>query len=121
MTEHVLDRLEVLVLVAIGGFAGSNLRFLVGGLLPGIPGTLAVNVLGSFALALVTVLGADQDVLLFVGVGACGSFTTFSSFAFETVRLFETGERLRAVTNAGLNLVGALLAIGLAWAIAGAV
>jgi len=77
-------------------------------------GTLTVNVVGSFVLGLVTFASPDTDILLFVGTGACGSFTTFSSFSFDTVRLWETGSRLRAVGNAAVNLVGALAAIGLA-------
>ena len=111
-------------LVGVGGAVGALLRHAVGTYVDtdAFPlSTLTVNVVGSFVLALVTVTGADQQVLLFVGTGACGSFTTFSSFAFETVRLYETGERLRAATNAVLNLAGALLAVGLAWGLAGAI
>jgi CrcB protein len=53
--------------------------------------TLLVNVTGSFLLGAVTSAGVGGDSLLFVGTGACGAFTTFSSFAFETVRLGEEG------------------------------
>jgi len=77
-------------------------------------GTLVVNVLGSFVLGLLTFAGVGGDVLLLVGTGACGSFTTFSSFSFETVRLWETGERTTATANAAGNLLGALTAVGLA-------
>ena len=78
-------------------------------------GTLTVNVVGSFVLGFITLLGIDHELVLLLGTGACGSFTTFSSFSFETVRLWETDEHRRAVANAGLNLVGSLLAISLAW------
>ena len=78
-------------------------------------GTLTVNVVGSFVLGLVTFASPDADLLLLVGTGACGSFTTFSSFSFDTVRLWETGSRLRAVGNATVNLLGSLAAIGVAW------
>ena len=81
-------------------------------------GTFTVNVVGSFALGLFTFLGLDHTTMLLLGTGACGSFTTFSSFSFETVRLWETGERGRAVLNAAGNLVGAGVAIGLAWGLA---
>lgn len=80
-------------------------------------GTLTVNVLGSFVLGLVTFAGLDSDLVLFVGTGACGSFTTFSSFSFDTVRLWESGRPLQAVANAALNLLGALLAIAVAWGV----
>lgn len=105
-------------LVGAGGALGAVLRHAVGqrvdsGEFPA--GTLVVNVVGSFVLGLVTVLGADGGVLLFVGTGACGSFTTFSSFSVETVRIWETGERGRALGNAVANFAGAVGAIGLAW------
>lgn len=105
-------------LVAVGGAAGAVLRHLVGQTVESesFPlGTLTVNVVGSFVLAAVTFLGAGEDVLLLVGTGACGSFTTFSSFSFDTVRLWETATPRRAVAYAAANLVGALAAVGCAW------
>ncbi|MDS0219874.1 fluoride efflux transporter CrcB [Haloarcula sp. S1AR25-5A] len=80
-------------------------------------GTLTVNTLGSFVLGLLTFAGVTGDAALLVGVGACGSFTTFSSFSVETVRLWEDGYVALAVGNAVGNLVCALAAIGLAWGI----
>ncbi|MFB6254011.1 MAG: CrcB family protein, partial [Halobacteriaceae archaeon] len=75
-------------------------------------------VIGSFSLGLFTFFNLDHSLLLLLGTGVCGSFTTFSSFSFETVRLWETGEQLRAAVNAGGNLVGSGLALGFAWLIA---
>lgn len=83
-------------------------------------GTVTVNVVGSFVLALVTFLGAGSDVLALVGTGACGSYTTFSSFSVDTVRLWEDGDRALAAWNAAVNLLGALAGIGLAAVAAGA-
>jgi CrcB protein len=54
----------------------------------------------------------DDGVVLAVGTGFCGAFTTFSSFAFETVHLVERGERERALVVAVANLLGALAGIG---------
>jgi len=111
-------------LVGTGGAIGALCRHYVGTAvdIERFPlGTLSVNVIGSFVLGLVTFAGLDNELMLFVGTGACGSFTTFSSFSFDTVHLWESGARMRAVLNAGVNLVGALLAIGLAWAIAAVV
>lgn len=82
-------------------------------------GVLTVNVIGSFVLGLVTFAGVDSDVLLFVGVGACGSFTTFSSFSFGTVDLWIDGYPAKAVLNAVMNLLGSLLAIGIAYVLVG--
>jgi CrcB protein len=55
---------------------------------------------------------------LLVGTGACGSFTTFSSFSVDTVQLHEDGLSPRTIAFAIANLLGALLAIGLAWLLA---
>lgn len=106
------------LLVGAGGMIGALLRYGVSVRVDhdAFPtGTFAVNVLGSFVLGLVTFAGAGTDVLLFVGTGACGAFTTFSSFSFETVRLWEDGGRSRAGLNAIGTLAAALLAIALAW------
>ena len=100
------------LLVGLGGVFGALARHLVGGRVEeSVAGTLAVNVLGSFVLGALVAAPVDGGLALVVGTGFCGAFTTFSSFAFETVRLFETGERRRAAFNAGINLAGALLAV----------
>ena len=100
------------LLVGLGGMAGALARHLVGARFEdGVHGTLVVNVLGSFVLGALVTVPVDGGLALVVGTGFCGAFTTFSSFAFETVRLFETGERRRAAGNAALNLVAALAAV----------
>ena len=109
-------------LVGIGGAIGAVCRYLVGEAIPteSFPfGTLLVNVVGSFVLGFVTFLGIEDDLLLLVGTGACGAFTTYSSFSFDTVRLWETGRPYRSVAYAAANVVGALIAIGLAWVASG--
>ncbi|KAA9399773.1 fluoride efflux transporter CrcB [Haloarcula sp. CBA1130] len=80
-------------------------------------GTLTVNAIGSFVLGLLTFAGVTGDAALLLGVGACGSFTTFSSFSVETVRLWEDGHVTLSVLNAVGNLVCALIGIGLAWGV----
>lgn len=112
--------MEPAFLVGTGGALGAISRYAVGLWLSHdrFPvATLAVNVLGSFFLGLITFAGSGSDVVLFLGVGATGSFTTYSSFSFQTVRLWETGDRFRAATYAALTLVlgllAALLAVGL--------
>ena len=101
------------LLVGAGGVLGALARYAVGLRLPGrTADTLAVNVLGSFALGALTVALADGAALLTTfGVGFCGAFTTFSSFAVETVSLYEDGERRAAVGNTTANLIGALIAV----------
>jgi len=90
MTEsHPLLTVETIVLVGIGGFAGSNLRYFVGSLVPGLEGTLLVNALGSFALGFLLYeamhigIVADETKVA-ATTGFLSSFTTYSTFAVET-------------------------------------
>ena len=80
-------------------------------------GTLVVNVVGSFVLGVVAAGGASQ-VHTVVGIGFCGSFTTFSTFGFETLHLFESGQRRLAVSNVALSIVLGLAAVSLGWNLA---
>lgn len=113
------------LLVGFGGAVGAVSRYSVGSLLQrgdtGFPvDTLAVNVLGSFALGLVTFLGLGSDIALLVGTGACGAFTTFSSFSVDTVQFQERGRPVLAGVYALANLALALGAIGAAGLLVGA-
>lgn len=107
-------------LVGIGGTIGALLRYAVVELVDtkSFPlGTFTVNVVGSFVLAVLTFIGASEQMILLLGTGACGSFTTFSSFSFDTVHLWTTDNRGWAILNAVGTLTGAVMAIGLAWAL----
>ena len=118
--------LQQILYVGLGGFIGSALRFLLGGLVQrlapmgGFPiGTLAVNVLGCLAIGLLGGLADQRQVLdvgqrLFLMVGVLGGFTTFSSFALETLGLVQDGAMVKAMLNCVLQLV-----LGLAAAVAG--
>jgi len=100
------------VLVGVGGVCGAVARYLVGERVPDRFGaTLVVNVCGSFALGAVLAAPVGDAAVLAAGTGFCGAFTTFSTFAFETVRLFETGHRKRALANAVGTLVAAVIAV----------
>ncbi|MFB6135160.1 MAG: CrcB family protein [Halobacteriaceae archaeon] len=86
---HPVAFLEVATLVAVGGFAGSNLRFFVGGLLPGLPGTLLVNAAGSLALGFVmyeSLLSGRlaRETQFVVASGFLSSLTTYSTFAVQS-------------------------------------
>ncbi|MFC7097923.1 fluoride efflux transporter CrcB [Halobaculum marinum] len=111
-------------LVAAGGAGGAVGRYLVGSAVDrggSFPlGTLTVNVVGSFLLGLLTFLPVGGDVSLFVGTGACGAFTTFSSFSVATVQLWDGGERGRAVAFVAANTLLAGGAVALAAVLAGA-
>ena len=109
--------MEVL-LISIGGAFGAVLRYLVGYLLDNTSfpwATLVVNAFGSFILGLVLFSVSDTDILLLINVGFCGAFTTYSSFSFQTVSLWEQDEQRRAFLNTFGNLVMSLLAFRTAW------
>ena len=110
-------------LVGLGGAAGAVARYAVGELVVDslladaeLPvATFVVNVLGTFLFGLLTFAGVGGDAMLLVGVGACGAFTTFSSFSFDAVRAWETGSRGLAAGYAVGTLLAAGAAIGAAW------
>jgi CrcB protein len=107
------------LLVGVGGVAGTVARHALGERVEtGTVGTLAVNVIGSFALGALVALPAGESTLLVAGTGFCGAFTTFSTFAFETVRLYERGRGRRAALNGAVNLVGAVLTVATGGALA---
>ncbi len=85
-------------------------------------GTLAVNVLGSFILGIFMFYFNDKELIgnelrLFLTVGLCGGFTTFSTFSYETLMLFRDSEIGLAFYNITLNLVLSLLGIYIAYLI----
>jgi CrcB protein len=103
-----------LLLVALGGAAGSVLRHLISLLAAahlgtGFPyGTLAVNVLGSALIGIAAGLGVSGEVRLLLVTGVLGGFTTFSAFSLETGVLYERTPLLAAL------YVALSLALGLA-------
>ncbi len=97
--------------VGIGGGLGAVSRYAVGTVV-GRRGldTLLVNAGGSFLFGVVLSAELGSTAALALGVGFCGAFTTFSSFAVETVRFAEE-EPAVALANAVGTLVVALLAV----------
>lgn len=110
--------MDAVLLVGIGGAIGAVLRYVVYVLVDRAEfpaATIVVNALGSFVLGLVVFSASDAGWFLFVGVGICGAFTTYSTFSFETVRLWQQRMRGYAVLSAVGNLACSLLAVGCAW------
>lgn len=100
------------VLVGVGGTLGALARHLLGERIDArTRDTLAVNVAGSLALGALVTLPISESALLLAGTGFCGAFTTFSTFAFETMRLYETDGSGTAARNAAVTLVGSLAAV----------
>ncbi len=85
-------------------------------------GTLLVNVLGSFVLGIIMFYLSEKEFIgnefkLFLSVGLCGGFTTFSTFSYETLMLFRDSEFGLAIYNVLLNVVLCLVGIYLAYLI----
>lgn len=113
------------LLVGAGGFIGSALRYVIGGLVQAaVPtsafpySTLVVNVTGCFAIGCVSqlveahgALGPGTRAILVVGI--LGGYTTFSAFGNETVNLLRDGQRLAAGMNIGAHMAFALCAVWL--------
>ena len=109
------------LLVGIGGFAGSVIRYMIG-LLPikpdnGFPvKTLFINVLGAFIIGIIAALAAknkslNPNIVLMLKVGVCGGFTTFSTFAYETADLLQNGNILVSVSYVMLSVMLAIMAV----------
>lgn len=93
--------MKQLILVFLGGGFGSLARYLLIKIMPHensfFPwGTLTVNLLGCFLIG--SIMGytlrfsvdSRSDLIIFLGIGICGGFTTFSAFAFENYSLFKS-------------------------------
>ena len=108
-----------LLLVGAGGFIGASLRYAVSSRVPKIrsipAGTLTANILGSIVLALMTLSSEPESMVYLVNIGMLGSFTTFSTFAYETFRLLEEGENLSFFLNIFLNVTLCLAGVSVAY------
>ncbi|GAB4170505.1 MAG: fluoride efflux transporter CrcB [Calditrichia bacterium] len=109
-----------IIAIALGGAFGALCRYYISGIfyrwLPGdFPiGTLMVNVIGSFLLAFLMTLFSDKliispSVKSLLSIGFLGAFTTFSTFSYETLRLFQRGEFWLVASNIILNVALTLI------------
>jgi len=118
--------------ISVAAILGANLRYLISRLAvkefgPVFPyGTLIINIVGSFIVGLFVIWTTERVLIdprwrLLVVVGFCGSFTTFSSYAFESMALFEQGQWALMLANVFANnilcLAGALAGIAVARAL----
>ena len=115
--------------ISIGAIVGANSRYLLSRyaakfLGPVFPyGTLIINVSGSFLVGLFLIWTTERVLIdprwrLLIVIGFCGGFTTFSSYAYETMAYFEQGQWLlmmvNVITNNLLSLLAAMAGMALA-------
>jgi len=100
----------VWIAVAVLGSIGAIARFLIDGVISShaggaLPlGTLTINASGSLMLGLLTGLALSGSVLVLAGGAALGSYTTFSTWMFETHRLGEDGQFSRGLLNVSFSI-----------------
>lgn len=111
------------VAVGVGGFVGAVARYLLGFIPLGQSSafpfiTLLINLIGSFAIGVISQLAAEKGsantpLTLFLKVGVCGGFTTFSTFALESGTLIQNGKGILAavyvISSVALCIAGAVL------------
>ena len=111
-----------LLIIGLGGFLGSVARYVTtkfvdDKLSPAFPyGTLTVNIVGSFLLGVIYMtalrkVGLTENARLFLGVGFCGGFTTFSAFALENFSLMQEKFVGTSLLYISISIVGGILAL----------
>lgn len=118
--------IKQLILIGAGGFIGSVARFLVSRLNTRVDwlsvpiGTLTVNVLGSLLIGFLIGISEKSPLLsvewrMFLMVGLCGGFTTFSSFSGENLVLLKNGQVLPILLYTGLSIFLGFIAVYLGY------
>lgn len=120
------QRMETLFYIGMGGFVGANLRYFLSGWIAdhfgqAFPwGTLIINVTGSILLGILISwsgnrIEVDPRIRLFLAVGFFGAFTTYSTYANESVALLQSGDWTGALGNVLstnlLCLIGAMIGV----------
>lgn len=114
--------LKTLLIIGLGGFLGSISRYGISLLTTNIWGnafpwgTFAVNIIGSFLIGIIYGLAVQNnwltaDMRLFLAIGFCGSFTTFSTFSYDTLQLINSGQLLFTLLYVAGSILLGLLAI----------
>jgi len=114
--------MQAFLFVSLGAIAGANLRYLVSRWAARVIsttfpyGTLLINITGSFIVAFFIVWTTERVLVdprwrLLIAIGFCGGYTTFSSYAFETMSYFEQGHWMLFATNVVSNNVLSLAAV----------
>lgn len=118
-----------ILVISLGAILGADLRYLVAQFIARFApssfpfATLIINIAASFILGFVMIwtterVLADPRLRIFIAVGFCATFSTYSSYAFETFALVEKGQLGLAGANLLLTNVACLLAVALGAALA---
>ena len=102
--------MQTILLISVGAILGANLRYFVAQYIAKLVpssfpyGTLVINISASFILGLFLIWTTERVLVdprwrLFVATGFCATYSTYSSYAFETFALFEKGQWLVASLN----------------------
>lgn len=113
--------LKLLILAGTGGFLGTIARFLTSRYFSAVfpssfpLGTFAVNIIGSFIIGIIFGIAQKGDFMnsewrLFLTVGFCGGFTTFSAFAIENINLLRSADYFNFFLYTGSSIIFGLLA-----------
>lgn len=109
--------MKQILLIGLGGFLGSISRYGVHLLsqkwIDHLPSsTLAVNLVGSLLIGVLIGLSirSDQPIFWFIGVGFCGAFTTFSTFALEGVNFIKNDRWIVFIGYFSISVTAGLLA-----------
>lgn len=114
--------IQQLGLVAVGGAIGATLRYAISYTIANSEfpwSTLLVNVVGSFALGMLSIMAINnlvsKDATLFLGVGLLGAFTTMSTFSFETLELLKNDQYTLALTYSSLSFLLCIICAFIGW------
>ena len=113
--------------VGAGGALGTILRYLLFSLFPlrsnAFPLiTLGINIIGAFFIGLIVATAGkntnfDPRLLLFLRVGICGGFTTFSAFSVESMEMLQNSKTIAAITYMMLSVILCISSVGFAQAL----
>lgn len=121
--------MQTILLISVGAILGANLRYFVAQYVAKmIPssfpfGTLIINISASFILGVFLIWTTERVLVdprwrLFVAVGFCATYSTYSSYAFETFALFEKGQLMLVLWNILATNVVCFIAVILGAAVA---
>jgi CrcB protein len=113
-TEKRLRTLEIVLLIAIGGFVGASLRNFLSLVIPGLGGTFAANILGCLVLGFLAyeakLVGILKEETGYVAsTGFLSSLTTYSTFALETVQATPILGVMNIIANYGVGFTAVLV------------